>query len=414
MPYQSQSLAYMAHKVQSGLGSQASGSGARVFTTSGGQGGRLTKAMTPSNLIRRDAMRTRGRHGIQKTTGSYTSEWMVGLADDIVEAVMRGTWSAAVTIDDETAAMSSATLAVGANTITASAGSWVTAGLRVGDVIRVTEGLNAASMNRNLRVTGLTATVITVAETLTVEAGPLATYTVVRPGRKVINPAAGALVKRYFTVEEHELDIDGSEIFDDAVWGSLRYQMQPNGIITVEPTWIGTGKFETKTAGDAPHFSDPTEPAGTPMAVADATIRLGGDDFVDLTAFDLTVDIVPAAPDVFGTRGIRHAPDVFTGQMAVSLNMTALRSDLARVADLLDETRLELQVLAVDNETAPEDFLSIYVGNFTLGSVDKSALSKEGGPRTQSFAVPIDLVGIDDRGGAYDPTMIAFQVSNAS
>jgi hypothetical protein len=410
MAYQSQSLGYVARKVQSALGSQASGSGATVLTTSGGQQGRLAKAMTASNLVRRDAMRTRGRHGTQKTSGSYSSEWSLGLADDILEAVMRGTWEAALDLDES----DFTSITTGANSIVLASGSPITLGLRVGDVIRLSNHASSGNNGRNLRVTALDATTITVAETLTVNASPDTECGISRVGRKLINPAAGALVKRYFTVEEHELDIDGSEIFDDAVWGSVRFGMTPNGIITVDPTWVGTGKFETKTDSSAPHFSSPTEPTGQPMAVVDATLRLGSEDFVDLTAFDLTIDITPTAPDVFGSGAIKYAPDVFTGQMGVSLSFTSLRKDLARVADLLAETQLSFHCLAVDNESEPKDFLSLYVPNFTLGNVDKSALSKEGGPRTQTFAVPVDLCGIDTRGGAYDSTMVKIQVSNAS
>ena len=42
-----------------------------------------------------------------------------------------------------------------------------------------------------------------------------------------------------------------------------------------------------------------------------------------------------------------------------------------------------------------------------------SALAKPGGPRTQTVSVPSALVGIDERGGAFDATMVKFQVSNA-
>ena len=54
----------------------------------------------------------------------------------------------------------------------------------------------------------------------------------------------------------------------------------------------------------------------------------------------------------------------------------------------------------------------IFVPNFTLGGVDKSALSKEAGPRTQSIKVPADLIGKDETGGAFDATMVKLQVSN--
>lgn len=408
MAYQEQSNALVAYKVQSALGAQASGADATILRQAGGQGGRLTKAAVESAEIRADMMSSRGRHGVQKTNGAYTSELSLGSHDAILEAVMRGTYSSAdLAITEATAGLTSITTT--ANTIVASAGSWITAGLRVGDVIRLTNHSTAANNGRNLRITGLTASTITVAETLTVDAVADTAFTVTRPGRSLINPATPT--KRYFTIEEYETDIDSSEIFTDCVWGSLRMSMQPNGLFMVDTTWVGSGQFETKTSAEAPHFTSPAQATGIPLAALEATVRKGSVDLVDLTAFDLTIDITPSAPDVIASR---YAPDVFTGTMQVSMNLTTLRKDLLDVADFLDETPLSLHVLLVEPEGEPKDFVSIHVPNFTLGSVDKSALAKAGGGRTQTLAVPAALVGKDDRGGAFDPTMIKLQVSNAA
>jgi hypothetical protein len=88
--------------------------------------------------------------------------------------------------------------------------------------------------------------------------------------------------------------------------------------------------------------------------------------------------------------------------------------DLARLADFIAETRYTLHILAVDNTAEPKDFLSIAVPNFTLGSVDPSVFTKQGGPRTQTIAIPAGLVGqATDAANGFDPTMISFQTSAA-
>ncbi len=410
MGYQTQSNSYIAAKAQSALGSQASGSGAKILPVVGGTPGKVTKAVTASNLVRRDGMRTRGRHGSQKTAGAYSSELMLGAFDEVMQAVMRGTWSAAdVAVTNSTSAMSSATLSASGSTVTFSAGSIITAGYRVGDVLRNSVGLNVADQGKNLRVTGMTATTITFAETLTTVSGPVATWSFTRPGRVLINPAPGSIIRRYFTIEEHEIDIDGSEIFTDAVFGSMKFSMQPDGEVLFDPSWTGTGQFESKTGVSAPHFTSPTDPTGTPLAVADATVRLGAVDLVDMTAFELTVNLGLNAPVVAAAK---YSPDVFDGQMSIGGNVTALRSDLSRVSQFLNEDQLSMHVLCTDEPGT--GFVSLYLPNFTFGGVDKSALSRQGGPRTQQLAIPEDLVGIDTRGGAYDPTMLKIQVSNAT
>lgn len=403
--YQSQTNGYIALKVQSAQGTPASGSGAILLRTTGGQGGRMTKAAVQSAEVRRDLMMSRGRHGSQKSSGTYSTEVSIDAFDLLMEAVFRGTWEAAVTITQ--AAMTSAV--IGAHTITAGGGSWITAGLRVGDVIRPSGLTDAANNARNLRVVGLTATVITVAETLTINAVPDTTFSIVRVGQKLINPAAGLAVPRYFTVEEYEGDIGKSEVFQDVVFTSLRYGMQPDGLLTCDVGWTGTGFQDLVEDSDAPLFTTPTEGTGDPLSAADATLRVGDEDIVDLTSFDVTVDIGANAPTVAGAK---TSPTVFTGSMGVAANMTTLRKDFVRVQEFIDEVPLSLQLLAVENESEPKDFFSLFIPNFTLGSVDKSALSKDAGPRTQAISIPQALVGKDNRGGAWDPTMVKIQTSN--
>ncbi|ODT22220.1 MAG: hypothetical protein ABS35_15320 [Kaistia sp. SCN 65-12] len=411
MAYSQNWNGYAATKVQAGLGQQASGGSAKVVRQTGGQGGRMTKAAIESQEVRRDGLSTRGRHGLQKTNAQYSSELSVGGFDDIFEAVMRGTWgSADLAVTEATAGLTSIT--TGANTIVAAAGSWITAGLRVGDVVVMTNHSSTGNNGRNLRITGLTASTITVAETLTVNAVADTSFTITRTGRVLVNPGAGNLVRRYFTVEEHEYDLDQSELFTDCVWSNFRLSMQPNGLLLLDTSWVGTGRFEALASGSSPHFTSPVTSTGEPLAVVEAVLRMGGVDFLDLTSFDLSVDAQAVAPDVISSSP--YAPDVFTGSEMVSMNLSILRKDLLSVADFINENPLSLHVLAQENEAAPASFISFHIPNFTLGSVDKSALAKAGGPRTQTIAVPPALVGVDNRGGAYDATQIKIQVSNAA
>lgn len=407
MPWQTQSNGTIAFKVQSALGSIASGSGGTLLRTAGGPGGRISKQPYESNEVRADGMRSRGRHGSRRTSGMYSCEVSIGAFDAIFQAVFRGTWATALVITEATAGLTSITTTT--STIVAAAGSWITAGLRVGDVVRLTNHSSAGNNDRNLRITGLTASTITVAELLTANAVADTAFTITRPGQKLINPAAGSLVKRYFTIDEYDADLDSVETFQDCVFTALRFSMQPNSMVSVDISWTGTGVFSTASGGSAPTLTSPTESTGLPLACVDSSVRLGASDFVDLTSFDLTMDIGGVAPDVVAAV---TSPDVFTGQMAVGMNLTMLRADYTRMTAFLAETPLTLHALMVENETAPQDFLSLFVPNFTLGGVDKSPLSKEAGPRTQTVAIPPALVGKDVTGGAFDPTMVTLAVSN--
>jgi hypothetical protein len=121
------------------------------------------------------------------------------------------------------------------------------------------------------------------------------------------------------------------------------------------------------------------------------------------------MDIGGVAPEV---QGSLISPDVFTGSFSVGMSFTMLRSDYGKMTDALAETALTFSVMAQENETAPADFLGLFIPNFTILPPKKSPLSKEAGPRTQTITVPKELVGIDTTGGAFDSTMVKLQVSN--
>ncbi|MBN9600837.1 MAG: hypothetical protein J0G28_14350 [Afipia sp.] len=406
--YQSNTNARIAYCVQANLGARAASNGAaKVLRSAGGPGAKLSKASTVSNEIRKDGLSVRGRHGIQKTTGDYAAELSLGSHDPIIEAIMRGTWNA-VPLELDAADFTSMTTT--AHTIVLTMGNPIALGIRNGNIIRLSGAATAANNGRNLRVTGLSANTITVAETLTVDAVADVGATIIRPGKILSNPANR--IARYFTVEEYEGDIDQSTLLTDFVWGSAKLTMAPNGILTLDPGGVGTGRLEALPPAESPYFDAPVETTGAPMAVVDATIRFRDEDLVELTSLDLTMDIQPSAPDTFGSGAIKYAPDVFPGSLQVSANITMLRKSLDVLSDFIDETQLQLHILAVDNEAEPKDFMSIVVPNLTLGGVDPSALSKQGGGRTQTIQIPPALVGIDTSATGNN-SMIEFQTTAA-
>jgi len=405
MVYQSNSAGLVAYKAQSGLGTPASASGASVLRIAGGAGVKVTKAATESREVRNDGMSTRGRHGTQKSSSAYEMEMSLGSHDTVIEALMRGNWDSSALTKTQADFTS---LTTGANTIVLASGSPIAMGFRGGDIIRATGLPDAANNGKNLRITALSATTITVAETLVVNGSPDTTCSITRPGKRIINPQT--LVKRYFTLEEYEGDIDQSTLLQDFVWGTGKITMAPNGLIMLDPGGIGTGQASGLATAASPYFSSPVATTNAPMSVVDATIRLKGADLVELSSFSMSLDIQPNAPDVFGSGNIKYAPDVFTGPLKIGLDLTLLRKDLTFFQDFLAETQYSLHVLAVDNMSEPKDFVSIVIPNFTLGGVDPSAFSKQGGGRTQTINIPPALSGLDSSTTGNN-SMISFQTS---
>lgn len=400
MSYQTGRQIAVYYKKQSGLGVIApiTSPFAKQFRANTG-GLSLSKALIQSGENRTDGMMTRGRHGYCTANGQYVGDLSLATFDDLFEAALRGTWGAALVLTNASASLG--TITWGINTVTAAGGSWITAGVRNGDVIRFSGSPAHPNFGKNLRVTGVTASVLTIAETLGISPGTSAAWTLTRP-KKVIqgNPK----VERYFTFEEREIDIDTSEVFADCKVGGLQVQLQPNGMGLL--TFPITGRDMVQDdAGASPYFTTTQAPTtGLGMTSLEAKIRLGTLDVVDLTACDINLTMNPGGVNVVGAN---VTPDVFLNNAAISGTITGLRADFTRMQQAMNETDLSLHLMFKENESAPEDFVAFNIPYMTIAPGQKSQLGADG-PRTQQFQL---VIGKDERGGAADPTMIAVQTS---
>lgn len=360
--------------------------------------GGLTLAKEPinSNELRADGMTTRGRHGSRSVTGSYPADLSVGTFDDMFEAVFRSEFAPVLELDG--ADFTSITTT--ANTIVFASGSPIALGLRVGEIFRLAGHASAGNNGRNIRITGLDATTITVAETLTVNAVADTDVTITRPKTLVqgVTPYS-------YTFEEHEVDIDGSEIFTGCRVGSMQVQLQPNGQTIVTFGIVGQD-MDVLDSTSSPYFTAPTKTTTIGLVAVEAKIMLGGIDVLDVSSIDMTLQLNASGVPVIGSV---VTPEVFTNSAQITLSITALKKDVTRVQQYLDEDELSLHLVFEENETGAADYCAFYLPNITLASATKSELGQDNG-RTVTFTC---LVGVDERGGAHPNTMIGFQTSAA-
>jgi len=397
MSYQTGRNILVAYKAETNFGELAGASSGKVFRPNSG-GINLTKEPIRSNENRRDGQITRGRHGSRSVAGQYAGDLSLASYDDFIEAVFRGTFDAELTITEATASLTS--IVTAANTITAGGGSWITAGIKVGDVIRLAGHATAGNNGRNLRVTGVTASVITVAETLEVNNTPDTAFTITRPKKLLMG-----VTPRSFTIEENEIDIDGSEVFTGCRIGQMQLQLQPNGMAIVTFSVVGQD-MTVMDGGDSPYFSAPPATTSIGMTAVEAVIRLGSADVLDISSLDLTINLNAAGNPVVGSV---LTPDVFTNQANVEGTITALKQDVSRAEAFLAETEMSLHLLFTENEGEAKDFCSFFIGNLTLASATKSDIGSDGA-RTQSITL---MIGKDERGGAFDATTVKYQTSAA-
>src|SRR6185436_12634049 len=120
----------------------------------------LKKASYESNEIRPDYQRSDMRHGVRRVEGSVDGELSPGTYALLMAAAMRRDFT---TVSDiTTLTLTVGAVAAGVQTITRSTGDWMAGNIKVGMVVRVTAGLTANSLNRNLFVVAVTATIMTV------------------------------------------------------------------------------------------------------------------------------------------------------------------------------------------------------------------------------------------------------------
>lgn len=246
----------VAYKVQPTKGTAPGATTAKQLRIDPSPGLSLRKNLIENPEVRSDGQTSMARHGTRECVGSYNVPVTVGGLDDILEAVMRSTWVAAVQITQAT--MTSITTTT--STIVAAAGSWLTQGVRVGDIVRLTNHSSSGNNSINLRVTGVTASTITVAGTpLTANAVADTTFelTILKKLKNATTPT-----RRAFYIEEYHQTIDQSEVGDYCKFIGLKLVGSPNGTVTAEVQLLGAD-LQPLATGSSPYFTSPTLNTGS-------------------------------------------------------------------------------------------------------------------------------------------------------
>lgn len=354
----------VSFKVETTLNTAPTATGGEVLRFAPSPGLTLQKDAIRSNEVRGDGLTSIARHGSQSVTGSYAAEMSVGSHDTIFEAAMRASAVAAVVVTALTASL--AEIITGSNTIeatTTGAGSWAAAGLRVGDVFRIS-GQNAANNDLNLRLKSMTTHTLTVHGTpLTVDASAETGFSITT-GKKLSNPSMP--VRRSFYVDEYNKIIDQSEAFGGVRFTGFTVRGTPNGMAEVTFNAMGMSA-SVLASGASPYFSDNTEYTSEPLVFADAILSLGGTELAVGTSFELNYEITANTLPVIGSA---VTPDVFDNDARLSGSLTILREDLTRLSSFIDEDELELMVLLQEPEAVPKDYFSFYVPKLKFMAFD--------------------------------------------
>lgn len=393
----------VAYKKQSAKGTAESGSGGQLIRRETATFN-TAKDSYSANEITSHQQHTGDKHGIKTINGALSGVLSPDAYTDIIGSILRKDPAAvsAITGCDITVAGS------GPYTLTDSGETFMTAGLKIGDVIRLTAGsFDAANLNKNLLITSLTETVITVAvvngSAMTAE-GPISSATVTLVGKRTWAPASSQ-TNDYYTVEEWFSDLSRSHVYSDFQFGQADIALPGTGNATISLTGVGINDSPT---GSQVLTTPTAETTGEVLAAVNGLVLVGGTTQTAITSLNITINgsITPGEA-VIGSNTIS---DLVKGTVMVSGSFTAVfQSDtLAAIFDA--ETATSIIAVVAENDDANADFVTFVMPRVKIMSADKDGGKKQI-VRTYNFTAEYN--GSGGAALANLQTICAHQDSNA-
>lgn len=324
----------------------------------------LTKETYQSNEIRADYQVADFRHGIRRVGGTLKGELSPKTYADFMAAALRRDFAAVSAISS----LSITIAGSGPYTITRATGSWLTDGVKIGHVVRLTAGsFTAGNLNKNVLVTGLTATVITGivlnASTMTAE-GPIASSTLTVVGKQTYVPTTGHTDKSFY-FEHWFSDVAQSEQFSGVKINSIDISLPPTGISEISLGLMG----KDIATGTSAYYTSPTAATSTGvMAAVNGVVLVGGTQVAILTGMSIKIDGGYSGDPVVGANTV---PNVFPGRVRVTGNFTAYFQDATMRDYFVNETEISIVAAFTTANDANADFLSFAMPRVKVGSATK-------------------------------------------
>lgn len=326
----------------------------------------LTKDVYQSAEIRVDQQVQDMRHGVRRVAGTINGELSPGTYKDFIAAALRRDFTVV------TAMTGLGITVAGAGptyTITRATGDFLTGGIKRGDVVRLSVGtLNAANINKNLLVSAVTATVLTVRPlngVALVAEGPIASTTVTVIGKKTFVPATGH-TNQSFSIEHWFSDVPASEVHTGCQPTTIDLQLPPTGLATIGFGFVGK---DINTSASQ-YFTAPTAATATGLtASVNGLVLVNGAAVAVLTGLTMQVQSGRSGDPVVGSNSI---PTQFPGRITVSGQATAYFEDVTLRDAFLNETEMELVVVLASDNTAAAKFVGITLPRCKFGGASKS------------------------------------------
>jgi len=365
----------------------------------------LEKETYESNELRTDRQVADFRHGVRSATGSLNGELSSKTYADFMQSLVARDFTAGVVLTGLSITIAAGTAP--AWVFSRATGSWITDGIFVGNVVRLTAGtFTAGNLNKNGLVTAVTALGLTV---VPLNGAPFvvqgtavtgAALTVV--GKSTFVPATGHTDDSY-TIEEWYSDIAQSEVYTGMKVGSMAVQLPASGLATVDFSMMGKDLTQT---GTAQYFTAPTA-QGTDgiYAAVNGAVLVNGLPVALITSADFSVERAMENATAVGSNSVA---DIFSGRIRVSGNLSVYFEDAVFRNYFNAETPVSLVLALTEDNTANSDFISFVLPKVKLGSFTKQD-AELGLTASASFTALLN----DVTGTGLAPTTVLIQDSQA-
>lgn len=366
----------------------------------------LRKQTYESSEIRTDYQVADFRHGVRSVEGRISGELSPLTYEALFAAAVRKAWAA-------TSALTSLSITVAASgsqwTLTRGSGSYLTDGVKIGDVVRLTAGsFDAANLDNNLLVVDLDATVATVVTlngSSLVAEGPISSATMSVPGKRVFVPATSH-TDDSFSIEHWFSDISQSELFRGCKVMNAAVNLPATGIATVDFGFMG----KDVTTATSAYYTSPTAATTTGVVAAvNGVVRYGSGKVANITGLNFTIDGAMSANPVVGSNTY---PDIFEGRVSVTGQFTAYFEDATYRDAFLNETEVSITVAMTTSNADDAPFIAFTFPRCKLGGTSKSDGGTGGIVQTVPFTALVKTTG--GSGTASEATTIVVQDSAVS
>lgn len=326
----------------------------------------LTKEAYAGDEIRTDKQRPMEKHGTRRAPGTINGLLSPLTYADLLEAAVGGTWSAtAVTADYTDFTSVAADNATSKFTMTA--GNPVTAGLRVGDIVRFSDLSEAENNARNFVILAFGGTSN---RELTVFPAPTdmtadSAFSMTTVGRSLIMPSS-AHVKRKIAVEVYNSDGDISRLFTEGRIAGFDLSIAPNQEAQINFTGLWRNRI-VYDGSDAPFFTAPTAATGTDIISSmDGLLCMDGEIVGIVTGLSINFNRAPTAPAQIHSDGL--TPGILLGNAVVTGEFTVFLQDRTFLDFFEEGTEFSMISYLPISDDAASDAVVVYLPRIKINS----------------------------------------------